>query len=97
MITGEVIAKVSLDDAEDVDLAVKVARHAFDHGPWPRMSGSERGLIMMKFADLIQENAEEIAALDTVNGGKLFTVCKVIDIATASRTLRYYASVIGYN
>ncbi|KAK8595625.1 hypothetical protein V6N13_000328 [Hibiscus sabdariffa] len=53
--TGEVIAKVSLGDAEDVNLAVKAARDAFDHGPWPRMSGS------------------------------------VIDIATASRTLRYYA------
>ncbi|KAL4284704.1 hypothetical protein GQ457_16G003810 [Hibiscus cannabinus] len=76
--TAEVIAKVSLGDA-------------FDHGPWPRMSGLERGMIMMKFADLIQENAEEIAALDTVNGGKLFIFCKLIDIATASRTLRYYA------
>ncbi|KAL4298154.1 hypothetical protein GQ457_12G030280 [Hibiscus cannabinus] len=86
--TGEVIAKVSLGDAEDVDLAVKAARHAFDNGPWPRMSGSERGLIMMKFADLIQENAEEIAALDTVNGGKLFTVCKVIDIAILCRCSR---------
>ncbi|KAK8597817.1 hypothetical protein V6N13_095214 [Hibiscus sabdariffa] len=89
--TGEVIAKISLGDAEDVNLAVKAARHAFDHGPWPRMSGFERGMIMMKFADLIQENAEEIAALDTVNGGKLFIFCKLIDITTASRTLRYYA------
>ncbi|KAK8597821.1 hypothetical protein V6N13_095218 [Hibiscus sabdariffa] len=89
--TGELIAKFSLGDAEDVDLAVKAARHAFDHGPWPRMSGSERGSIMMKFADLIEENAEEIAALDAVNGGKLFIMCKVIDIGGASRTLRYYA------
>ncbi|KAK8595623.1 hypothetical protein V6N13_000327 [Hibiscus sabdariffa] len=40
--TGEVIAKLSLGDAEDVDLAVKAARHAFDHGPWPRMSGSKQ-------------------------------------------------------
>ncbi|KAK8595622.1 hypothetical protein V6N12_064139 [Hibiscus sabdariffa] len=89
--TGEVIAKLSLGDAEDVDLAVKAARHAFDHGPWPRMSGSERGMIMMKFADLIQENAKEIVALDAVIGGKLFTLCKVIDITAESRTLRYYA------
>ncbi|KAL4283716.1 hypothetical protein GQ457_16G003840 [Hibiscus cannabinus] len=89
--TGEVIAKVSLGDVEDVDLAVKAARHAFDHGPWPRMSGSERGSILMKFADLIDENAEEIAALDAVNGGKLFIMCKLIDIDGASRTLRYYA------
>ncbi|GMI97715.1 REDUCED EPIDERMAL FLUORESCENCE1, aldehyde dehydrogenase 2C4, aldehyde dehydrogenase 1A [Hibiscus trionum] len=89
--TGEVITKVSLGDAEDIDLAVKAARHAFDHGPWPRMSGAERGLIMMKFANLIEENAEEIAALDAVNGGKVFILCKFIDIAAAARTLRYYA------
>ncbi|TYG64016.1 hypothetical protein ES288_D06G075000v1 [Gossypium darwinii] len=89
--TGEVITKVSLGDREDVDLAVKAARHAFDYGPWPRMSGSERGRMMMKLADLIEENVEEIAALDAVNGGKLFTLCKAIDIPGAARTLRYYA------
>ncbi|KAK8682881.1 hypothetical protein V6N13_038962 [Hibiscus sabdariffa] len=88
--TEEVITKVSLGGAEDVDLAVKAARHAFDHGPWPRMSGSERGKIMMKFADLIEENAEELAALDAVNGGKLFTLCKLIDIPSATKALRYY-------
>ena len=36
---GEVIARVAEGDKEDVDLAVKAAREAFDHGPWPRMSG----------------------------------------------------------
>ncbi|XP_039023813.1 aldehyde dehydrogenase family 2 member C4-like [Hibiscus syriacus] len=89
--TGEVITKVSLGDAEDIDLAVKAARQAFDHGPWPRMSGSERGLIMLKFADLIEKNADELAALDAVNGGKVFALCKVIDVAEASKALRYYA------
>ncbi|KAK8707836.1 hypothetical protein V6N13_058888 [Hibiscus sabdariffa] len=46
---------------------------------------------MIKFINLIQEKAEEIAALDIVNGDKLFTIFKLIDMATASRTLRYYA------
>nr|QII68909.1 benzaldehyde dehydrogenase [Hypericum calycinum] len=88
---GEVSAKVAEGDKEDVDLAVKAARHAFDHGPWPRMSGSARGRIMMKFADLIDEHAEEIAALDAINAGKLFAFTKMVEIPSVANTLRYYA------
>ncbi|KAH7849763.1 hypothetical protein Vadar_022622 [Vaccinium darrowii] len=89
--TGEVIASVAEGDKEDVDLAVKAARHAFDHGPWPRLSGSERRRIMLKFADLIDENAEELAALDTVDAGKLFGWGKTMDIPHSAELLRYYA------
>ncbi|KAI7987417.1 Aldehyde dehydrogenase family 2 member C4 [Camellia lanceoleosa] len=89
--TGEVIAKVAEGDKEDVEFAVKAAREAFDHGPWPRLSGSARGRIMMKFADLIDENAEELAALDTIDAGKLFSLGKSPDIALSSGILRYYA------
>ncbi|XP_021276377.1 LOW QUALITY PROTEIN: aldehyde dehydrogenase family 2 member C4 [Herrania umbratica] len=89
--TGEVITRVAEGDTEDIDLAVKAARHAFDHGPWPRLSGFERGRIMMKLADLIEENIEEIAALDTINGGKLFAHGQVLDVPGAARTLRYFA------
>ncbi|XP_062149174.1 aldehyde dehydrogenase family 2 member C4-like [Alnus glutinosa] len=89
--TGEMIARVAEGDKEDVDLAVKAARHAFDSGPWPRLPGSERGRIMMKFADLIEENVEELAALDTIDAGKLFSTGKVRDIPVAASILRYYA------
>ncbi|KAM6598547.1 hypothetical protein CsatA_018156 [Cannabis sativa] len=88
---GEVIARVAEGDKEDIDLAVKAARAAFDHGPWPRMSGSERARIMMKFADLIDENIEELASMDCRDGGKLFSVGKAIDIPNVANTLRYYA------
>jgi coniferyl-aldehyde dehydrogenase len=72
-------------------MAVKAARDAFDHGPWPRLSGSQRGRILMKFADLVEENAEEIAALDTIDAGKVFSACKTIDVPIAVSCLRYYA------
>ncbi|KAL5572682.1 hypothetical protein UlMin_022279 [Ulmus minor] len=88
---GEVIARVAEGDTKDVDLAVKVARAAFDHGPWPRMSGSERGKIMMKFADLIDQNVEELATLDALDAGKLFSMGKAVDIPQAANSLRYYA------
>ncbi|KAK4481208.1 hypothetical protein RD792_012090 [Penstemon davidsonii] len=89
--TGEVIAKISEGDKEDIDLAVKAARQAFDHGPWPRLPGSERRKIMLKFADLIDENVEEIAALDTIDGGKLYHFGKIVEIPSAAENFRYYA------
>ncbi|KAK4753954.1 hypothetical protein SAY87_002058 [Trapa incisa] len=88
---GEVIARIAEGDAEDVEVAVKAAREAFDDGPWPRMSGSQRARIMHKFADLIEQNLEELAALDSIDGGKLFLWGKSVDIPTAIEYLRYYA------
>ncbi|XP_021741352.1 aldehyde dehydrogenase family 2 member C4-like [Chenopodium quinoa] len=88
---GEMIARVAEGDQKDVDLAVKAARKAFDHGLWPRMSGYERGRVMMKFSDLIEEHVEELAALDTMDAGKLFGAGKAQDIPGAARCLRYYA------
>ncbi|KEH21358.1 NAD-dependent aldehyde dehydrogenase family protein [Medicago truncatula] len=46
---------------------------------------------MMKFADLIDENIEELAALDAIDAGKLYHMCKALDIPSAANTLRYYA------
>ncbi|XP_066312078.1 aldehyde dehydrogenase family 2 member C4-like [Miscanthus floridulus] len=89
--TGEVIATIAEGDKADVDLAVKAAREAFDNGPWPRMTGYERGRILHKFADLIDSHVEELAMLDTVDAGKLFLVGKIRDIPGAAHLLRYYA------
>ncbi|KAJ4873629.1 Aldehyde dehydrogenase family 2 member C4 [Raphanus sativus] len=88
---GEVIAKIAAGDKEDVDLAVNAARHAFDHGPWPRMTGFERARIINKYTDLIEQNIEELAALDSIDGGKLFHAGKMNDIPAAAGHFRYYA------
>ncbi|NP_001311520.1 aldehyde dehydrogenase family 2 member C4-like [Capsicum annuum] len=88
---GEIIARISEGDKEDINLAVKAAREAFDNGPWPRLAPSERRRIMLKFADLIVENAEEIAALDAMDAGKLFAPLKNMEIPSAAETIRYYA------
>ncbi|KAF9612854.1 hypothetical protein IFM89_004264 [Coptis chinensis] len=89
--TGDVITRVAEGDKEDVDLAVKAARDAFDNGKWPRMPGFDRGRIMMKFADLIDENIDELAALDSIDAGKLFSWGKGLDIPQSAHLLRYYA------
>ncbi|KAK6151779.1 hypothetical protein DH2020_014414 [Rehmannia glutinosa] len=89
--SGEVIAKIAEGDKQDIDLAVKAAREAFDNGPWPRLPGCERRRIMLKFADLIDENVEELAGLDAIDGGKLYNFCKIADIPSAAETIRYFA------
>ncbi|XP_059276834.1 aldehyde dehydrogenase family 2 member C4 [Lycium ferocissimum] len=87
----EVIARIAEGDKEDIDLAVKAAREAFDHGPWPRLAPKERRRIMLKFADLILEHVEEIAVLDTMDAGKLFSAVKTIEIPNVADVLCYYA------
>ncbi|KAF8648379.1 hypothetical protein HU200_064965 [Digitaria exilis] len=89
--TGDVIATVAEGDKEDVDLAVKAARDAFDHGEWPRMSGSERGRIMTRFADLVERHADELATLESLDAGKHPAVTKAVDIGNAAGSLRYFA------
>ncbi|OWM66018.1 hypothetical protein CDL15_Pgr015444 [Punica granatum] len=89
--TGEAIARIAEGDKDDIDVAVKAAREAFDHGPWPRMPGSQRARIMHKFADLIEQHAEELAALDCIDAGKLFFRGKAVEIPSAVGMLRYYA------
>ena len=69
--TGKVWATAPEADDEDVDRAVKAAREAFDEGPWGKMSVTERARLMRRFADLLAENADEIAVVESTDNGKL--------------------------
>ncbi|XP_031488766.1 aldehyde dehydrogenase family 2 member C4-like [Nymphaea colorata] len=89
--TGDRIAKIAEGDKADIDLAVKAAREAFDHGPWPRMTGSARGKLMFKLADLMDQNVEEITSLDALNAGKPLILVKLVDFSDAVNALRYFA------
>ena len=88
--TGEVLAKVAEGDKADVDKAVKAARKALESGPWSTMDAADRGRLMFKLADLVDEKADELAALESLNCGKTITDSKG-DMAGVSNTLRYYA------
>lgn len=89
--TGEVLAVVSEALAEDVDLAVEAARNAFDHGPWSKMSAAERSRLMYKLADLMEENKEELAQIDTLDNGKPIGEMLNNDLPNAIEQFRYYA------
>jgi aldehyde dehydrogenase (NAD+) len=89
--TNQVIAKMQEADKEDVDLAVKAARKAFDEGPWRKMSGQERGNLMLKLADIMEKNYNELATLESMDNGKPIRDAKAVDIANIIAILRYYA------
>jgi len=88
--TGEVIAKVAAASAADVDRAVKAARAALESGPWGRMDAVERGRLIFRLADLIEQNAEELATLESLNCGKTIRDSRG-DMQGVANWLRYYA------
>jgi len=89
--TGGVLAHVAEADAADVEEAVKAARKAFDEGPWPRMSPSERGRALWRLADLIEQHAEEFATLESLDNGKPLAVARVADVPLTIDMFRYMA------
>ena len=89
--TGEILAHVAEADKADIDLAVKAARKAFESGPWPEMSPSQRGRLLWKLAELIDEHKEELAELETLDNGKPVFFSRLVDVPSASDAFRYYA------
>ncbi len=89
--TEEVIAQVAEGDAEDIDLAVKAARQAFEQGEWRRMDARDRGRLMYRLADLIEAEIDELAALETLDNGKPIRDSRNADLPLTIDCLRYYA------
>src|SRR5271166_595510 len=89
--TGEVMAQVAEGDHEDIDRAVKSARRAFESGSWPAMSASDRGRLIWKLGDLIEEHLEEFAQLESLDNGKPLAVARVADVPLAADLFHYMA------
>ncbi|KAF5177289.1 Aldehyde dehydrogenase [Thalictrum thalictroides] len=89
--TGDVIANVAEGDAEDINRAVSAARTAFDEGAWPKMPPYERSRILLRFADLIEKNIDELAALETWDNGKTHEQAAKAELPMLVRLFRYYA------
>lgn len=89
--TGEVLARVAEGAAEDIDLAVKAARAAFEKGAWPKMSPAQRGKLLWKLADLVEHHNEELAQLETLDNGKPIMTSRKGDIPAVAAMFRHYA------
>ncbi|MFL5342140.1 MAG: aldehyde dehydrogenase family protein [Gemmataceae bacterium] len=89
--TGEKICDVAEGDKADVDLAVAAARKAFESGPWSKMSAAERGRLLNKLADAIEQHSDELAALESLDNGKPLRDAKAADLPLTAKCYRYYA------
>lgn len=92
--TGAVIAHVAECDTADVNLAVAIARRAFEDGHWSRMDPSGRKAVMLKLADLVRENLVELALLDSLDMGKLVQDAATVDVPGSAHFFQWYAEAI---
>jgi aldehyde dehydrogenase (NAD+)/phenylacetaldehyde dehydrogenase len=89
--TGEMLARVAEAEEEDINRAVEAARDAFDNGPWSRMGTAERSRLIYKLADLIEENKQELAELESLDNGKPMRELIAADLPLTIEHFRYYA------
>jgi len=81
--TGEDVASFAIAEAEDVDLAVRAARRAFDEGPWPRARAAERIRVLRRIADLVRENGDELLKLQALDNSVPLTFGGVYGMSSA--------------
>ncbi|HEV2720771.1 MAG TPA: aldehyde dehydrogenase family protein, partial [Thermoanaerobaculia bacterium] len=90
--TEEVIAQIPDSDAGDVDAAVKAAQRAFPS--WSRTPAAERSRLLLKLADLIEKNLDELARLESIDNGKTISLARRLDIPRAVANFRFFATAI---
>jgi gamma-glutamyl-gamma-aminobutyraldehyde dehydrogenase/4-guanidinobutyraldehyde dehydrogenase/NAD-dependent aldehyde dehydrogenase len=92
--TGIEIAQVAAGDAEDVDRAVRGARSAFDSGAWSQAAPKQRKKVLVRLAGLIEEHADELALLETIDMGKPIRDARRVDVPLAAQCIAYYGEAV---
>jgi len=93
-IDGRVLAQVARCGPEDVERAVRAARRAFDAGRWSEASPVQRKRVLLKLAELLEQHAEELALLETLDMGKPIRDSVQVDVSAAVRCMRWTAEAI---
>ncbi|MFE3580124.1 aldehyde dehydrogenase [Streptomyces vinaceus] len=91
---GRPIARISAGDTEDVDRAVAGARRAFESGCWSGRSPRQRRTVLQRLARLVEEHAEELALLESVDMGKPYTDALAVDLRVTVQALDFYAEAV---
>lgn len=90
--TEEVICEVQVATKIDVDKAVKAAKRAFDtNSPWRKMDARERGKLLYKLADLMEEHKQELATIESIDSGAIYTLAIKTHIGMSIDVFRYFA------
>lgn len=93
-IDDSLIGYIADGDAQTIDAAVKAARQSFEKAEWSGLSPVARREVMLRWADLIKANAEELAALDCIDAGKPISECQNTDMPATIETFYFYAECI---
>jgi len=91
---GRTLTQVARGQAADIDVAVAAARHAFDDGRWAHKPPAVRKKILLRFAEKILAAREELALLETLDMGKPVQHSLAVDVASAARTISWYAEAV---
>jgi gamma-glutamyl-gamma-aminobutyraldehyde dehydrogenase/4-guanidinobutyraldehyde dehydrogenase/NAD-dependent aldehyde dehydrogenase len=92
--TGAEIARVAACDTEDVDRAVRGARAAFESGIWAHAAPRKRKKVLLRFAALVEEHADELALLETLDMGKPIRDSRKVDVPLAAQCIAYYGEAV---
>jgi gamma-glutamyl-gamma-aminobutyraldehyde dehydrogenase len=92
--TGEQLAEIAACDTRDVDVAVAAAKEAFEDGRWHKLSPGARKQVLLRFAQLLEDNAHELAVLESLDSGKPVSECQNVDVPDTIHTLRWHAELI---
>lgn len=91
---GEKLADVANCGVEDADRAVEIARAAFESGVWSKLAPADRKMVLVRWAELIEKNADEIALLECLDVGKPIADTTGVDVPAAARTIRWSGEAI---
>jgi acyl-CoA reductase-like NAD-dependent aldehyde dehydrogenase len=91
---GRKLADVANCGIEDADHAVVVARSAFESGVWAAMAPADRKMVLVRWAELIEDHADEIALLESLDVGKPIADTTGVDVPSAVRTIRWSGEAI---
>ena len=92
--TGEVLAEIYVCNEADVDYAVDVSRKAYENGAWSQKHPSERKAVLLKLAQLIEDNQRELAVLESLESGKPISECVLTDLPETVTTIKWHAEAI---
>jgi acyl-CoA reductase-like NAD-dependent aldehyde dehydrogenase len=89
--TGQPIGEVAHAGADDVDRAVRAARRALDDGAWATAPAIERGRLLSRLADLVEQHADQLAELESLDNGKPVKLARIVDVSQTVAWLRHFA------
>jgi gamma-glutamyl-gamma-aminobutyraldehyde dehydrogenase len=93
-IDGRLLAKVASCDLADANAAVANARAVFEAGTWSQLPPVKRKQVLIRFAELMEENADELALLETLDMGKPIRYSKSVDVMAAARAIRWCGEAV---